>query len=114
MFPPNIWGRGRTAADTREEVIAAENMAAKSVPMNIHNTGCTYKTGLYLNSYLHTRILGGYIRILTLHICVSRKNVRILGCTAADTREEVIAAENMAAKSVPIKSVYVYQGGIYV
>ena len=27
-----------TAADTREEVMAAENMAAKSVPMNIHIT----------------------------------------------------------------------------
>ena len=42
--------------------------------------------------------------MLTLHILVSRRNVCILGCTAADTREEVIAAENMAAKSVPMKT----------
>ena len=50
IFPPYIRGRGRTAADTREEVIAAENMAAKSVPMNIHITPRIWFRGQGLES----------------------------------------------------------------
>jgi hypothetical protein len=50
-----------TAADTREEVIAAENMAAKSVPMYSPRIRILGGETRFKPLYIH--ILGGHIRI---------------------------------------------------